>query len=253
MDLEGSLDPALFGFLLALARVSAVVMLMPGIGENWVPPRARLGIAFGLALIVAGSVGVPQSLPETFSARTGAVIAETLTGVLIGGTMRFFLAAPAIAGQTTSQLSSLSNIFIAAGMPMDSSSVLSTWFIVGAIMFIFVSGLHYLMIETIAFSYAIIPAGEVPILGDAARHAAATFAQVFALGVRLAVPLIILSFIFNMGVGLLTKMLPSLPVFFFAMPISILGSFYVLAHAIAPLLLAFRGAFAAWLSQPLGV
>jgi flagellar biosynthetic protein FliR len=95
-----------------------------------------------------------------------------------------------------------------------------------------------------------IPMGEVPIIGDAARHAVQTFAHVFALGVRMAVPLIILSFIFNLGIGLVNKMLPTLPVYFIAMPVSILGSFYVLAHATAPLLLAFRGAFASWLANP---
>lgn len=245
------IDEGVFAFLLAFARVGSAVMLMPGIGEEWIPRRARLFLALGLSAILLPTVDASLAAAP-FSERLRALLCEVITGVALGALMRLFLAAPAIAGQATSQLSSLSNIFVAAGMPMNSSSVLSVWFLIGAIMFIFLSGLHLLMIETVAYSYTLIPPGVPLLFGDAARHAAVTFAQVFALGVRMAVPFIVLSFIFNAGIGLVNKMQPNIPVYFIAMPVSILGSFYVLAHATAPLLLAYRDTFGAWLADPFG-
>ncbi len=244
------IDLPLFTFLLALARVSAIVMLMPGFGEMWIPARARIGMAVGLSFIVTAAMPPLPALPNGFAMATSAVIAESVAGLIFGGIMRMFLAAPQVAGQLTSQIGSLSNIFINAGMPMETSSVFSVWLMVGTIVFIFVSGLHYLMIDAIIASYTIIEIGRFPFAGDAAQQAVKVFAGVFALGVQMAVPFILLSLIFNLGIGLVNRMLPSLPVYFIAMPVSILGLIYVMSHAIAPVLNVFRSSFQAWLLAP---
>ena len=250
MDIPISIDP-LYAYFLVFARVSAILMLMPAFGDSWVPMRARLLFALGFsALLSAVGFGADATTPTTFIDGVSVLIAETATGLVIGGAMRFFLAAPAVAGQITSQVTSLSNIFTASGMPMQTSSVLGAWFLMGVIAFIFVSGLHYLMLDAVALSYSLIPMGDFPNMGDTAQQAAHIFAGVFLLGVQMAAPFILLGIIFNLGVGLINKMQMTMPVYFIAMPISILGGFYVLAYAIGPVLTAFRGVFGAWLAAP---
>lgn len=249
MEIPLPIDP-LYGYALVFARVSAIVMLMPALGDAWVPMRARLIFALAFSALLAGLGMGSVSMPATFTATAYMLTAETATGLVIGGAMRFFLAAPAIAGQLSSQLTALSNIFAAAGLPMETSSILGVWFIMGAVAFIFVSGLHYMMLDTVAISYSIIPMGEFPHMGDTAKQAAHIFAGVFMLGVQMAAPFILLGIIFNLGVGLINKMLMSMPIYFIAMPVSILGGFYVLAHVIGPVMTAFRSVFAAWLAAP---
>lgn len=236
--------------LLTFARVGTICMLMPGIGESYVPMNVRLGIAFGFSLIV--SIAVRWRLPELsgFDDVIMAMVSEIASGLIFGTAMRLFLAAPQIAGQMTSQLTSLSNIFASGAQLMEASSILGAWFVVGAILFIFVSGLHYLMIDAMAFSYNVIPLGGFPNMADAADALVNVFAGVFALGIQMAAPFILLSVIFNLGVGLTNRMLQSLPLYFVAMPISILGGMYVLAFAIGPILAAFRAAFSSWLLAP---
>ncbi|NNU17395.1 hypothetical protein HK107_13770 [Parvularcula sp. ZS-1/3] len=236
--------------LLTFARVGTICMLMPGVGESYVPMNVRLGIAFGFSLIV--SVAVRWRLPEMagFDDVIMAMTSEIASGLIFGTAMRLFLAAPQIAGQLTSQLTSLSNIFASGAQLMEASSILGAWFVVGAILFTFVSGLHYLMIDAMAFSYNVIPLGGFPNMADAADALVKVFAGVFALGIQMAAPFILLSVIFNLGVGLTNRMLQSLPLYFVAMPISILGGMYVLAFAIGPILAAFRAAFSSWLLAP---
>ena len=106
------------------------------------------------------------------------------------------------------------------------------------------------MIDAMAISYFVIPLGGFPNLGDAADALVKVFAGAFALGIQMATPFILLSLIFNLGVGLINRMLASLPLYVVAMPISILGGLYVLAYAIGPVLAAFRAAFTAWLTAP---
>ncbi|MEM7518868.1 MAG: flagellar biosynthetic protein FliR, partial [Planctomycetota bacterium] len=218
--------------------------------ETYVSPRIRLSIGFALTLII--SMTVSSRLPELngFSDVMFAMVSEVVAGLIFGAGMRLFLAAPQIAGQMTSQLTSLSNIFASGAPLMEASSILGAWFVVGAILFIFVSGLHYLMIDAMAISYNVIPLGGFPNMGDAANALVKIFAGVFALGVQMAAPFILLSIIFNLGVGLINRMLQSLPLYFVAMPISILGGIYVLGYAVGPVLSAFRAAFSSWLTAP---
>ncbi|MEM1381392.1 MAG: flagellar biosynthetic protein FliR [Pseudomonadota bacterium] len=249
IPLSGASDLATV-LLLTFARIGTICMLMPGIGESYVTPQIRLGIAFALTVVI--SITVRSIMPplDGFSDVLYAMLAEIIAGLIFGGAMRLFLAAPQIAGQLTSQLTSLSNIFASGAQLMEASSILGAWFVVGAILFIFVSGLHYLMIDAMAVSYFVIPLGGFPNMGDAANAMVKVFAGVFALGIQMAAPFILLSVIFNLGVGLINRMLASLPLYFVAMPISILGGIYVLAYAIGPVLAAFRAAFSAWLTAP---
>ncbi|GGY50903.1 flagellar biosynthetic protein FliR [Parvularcula lutaonensis] len=249
IPLSGASDQ-LTVLLLTFARIGTICMLMPGLGESYVSPRIRLGIAASISLII--SVTVAHRLPflNGFGEVIFAMISEIVAGLIFGGAMRMFLAAPQIAGQMTSQLTSLSNIFASGAPLMEASSILGAWFVVGAILFTFVSGMHYLMIDALAISYNVIPLGGFPNMGDAAEGLVKVFAGVFALGVQMAAPFILLSLIFNLGVGLTNRMLASLPLYFVAMPISILGGMYVLAYAIGPVLAAFRAAFSTWLTAP---
>ena len=53
MRIDISLLPALAAaFMLVFARIGAMVMLLPGLGEANIPVRVRLGIALALTLIL---------------------------------------------------------------------------------------------------------------------------------------------------------------------------------------------------------
>ncbi|HET7911484.1 MAG TPA: flagellar biosynthetic protein FliR, partial [Pseudolabrys sp.] len=53
MRVDISFLPALAAaFLLAFARVGAMVMLLPGVGEQTMPSRVRLGIALVLTAVI---------------------------------------------------------------------------------------------------------------------------------------------------------------------------------------------------------
>ena len=68
---------------LIFARVGAVMMMLPGIGESYVPPRVRLSLALLLALVLWPLVGgTLPALPPTLGgmAAEGAVLCRERTG-----------------------------------------------------------------------------------------------------------------------------------------------------------------------------
>ena len=93
---------------------------------------------------------------------------------------------------------------------------------------IFATDLHHLAIAAIRDSYAFLPPTGIPGTGDAATLAIKAVGQGFALAVQLAAPFIAFGILFNLGLGVLSRLMPQLQVFFLAMPATILIGMVVL-------------------------
>src|SRR3954447_23781471 len=109
------------------ARVGSMVMLLPGIGEQVVPPRIRLSFALLLSLtltpVAAAAIG---PLPSDGFMLLGRIIHETLVGLMFGAILRLFLASLAVAGEVVSVQTTLSFSQTANPMQAQPSESLST-------------------------------------------------------------------------------------------------------------------------------
>ena len=83
---------------LIFARVAAIVMLLPGIGDTSVPPRVRLAFAFLMALMLMPVVARGMAVPPDVSGVAGAVIKELMIGLMIGGILKIFLSSLSTTG-----------------------------------------------------------------------------------------------------------------------------------------------------------
>jgi flagellar biosynthetic protein FliR len=228
---------------LVFLRVGAVVMLIPGIGEGFVPPRIRLGLALLLSLCL-GPIAQPAlgALPPTAGELGGAAIKELLIGLMLGGLMRMMLSTLAVAGeimslQTTLAFAQTSNPFQA----QPGAAISSFLTILGTTM-IFATNLHHLFIAAIARSYTLFaPAHEV-LVKDAATLAVRTAASCFALGVQLAAPVIVFSLVFQIATGLVGRVMPQFQIFFASTPLTLLLGLSIFA-------LSLGGGMLLWLDR----
>ena len=65
----------------------------------------------------------------------------------------------------------------------------------------------------------------------------------FALGLQLASPLVVTGFTYYMGLGLLTRLMPQMPVFFVGLPIQIVVQISILSLTISGMMLVFLTRF----------
>jgi flagellar biosynthetic protein FliR len=93
---------------------------------------------------------------------------------------------------------------------------------------IFAADLHHLAIAAIRDSYAFLPPAGVPEPGDAAVLAMRAVGRGFSLAVQISAPFIVFGMLFNLGLGVLARLMPQLQVFFLAMPATILIGMLVL-------------------------
>jgi len=110
-----------------------------------------------------------------------------------------------------------------------------------AVTLIFATDMHHLVLAALNDSYTLFRPGEIPLSGDIAALVTRTIAAAFRVGIQLAAPLLAFALLFNLGLGLLARLMPQMQVFFVAMPLSILGGFLILVLVIGAMMGLFLG------------
>ena len=208
---------------LIFARLGAIIMLLPGLGETFIPARVRLAFAFSMSLMLFPLLGgAAPPLPVDGAGLGGAVIKELLIGLMIGGILRLFMSSLATAGEIVSLQTTLSFAQTANPMQAQPSTTLGTFLGLIGIVLIFATDLHHMFIAAVASSYEVFPfSREVPV-ADAGQLALQTLSKSFALGLQLAAPVVVFSLIFNVATGLVGRVMPQFQVFFVATPLIVL-------------------------------
>ena len=215
---------------LVFARMSAIIMLIPGLGETFVPARTRLAFALAMALVMVPLLGaaVPP-VPAAVSGVAGAVIKEVLIGLLIGTILRLFTSSLAAAGEVVSIQTTLAFAQTANPTQAQPSTTIGTFLGLLGIVLIMTTDLHQMFIAAIVKSYEVFPFTRAIQVADAGELAIRTVSQSFALGLQLAAPVVAFSLIFNIATGLVGRVMPQFQIFFVATPLMLLLGLSVFA------------------------
>lgn len=238
MRVDVSFLPALAAaFLLVFARVGTMVMLLPGLGELSVPVRVRLTVALVLTAILMplhrGAYQLDLGAPGPVLA---TLFQELLIGAVLGLTARLTISALQVAGSVVAQQLGLG--FVTAVDPTQGQQgvILGNFLSVLGVTLVFATDLHHLVIAALNDSYRLFRPGEIPILGDVASHFTQTVAAAFRVGVQLSAPFLVFGLLFNLGLGVLSRLMPQMQVFFVGLPLSILLGFLILILVVAAMM-----------------
>lgn len=230
MRIDVSFLPALAAaFLLVFARIGTMVMLLPGLGELSVPVRVRLTIALLLTAILLPIHREAYQLDfRSAGPVVGTLFQELLVGAVLGLTARMTISALQVAGSVIAQQLGLG--FVTAVDPTQGQQgvIIGNFLSVLGITLVFVTDLHHLVIAALNDSYRLFRPGEVPLLGDIAALLTQTVAGAFRVGVQLSAPFLVFGLLFNLGLGVLSRLMPQMQVFFVGLPLSILLGFVIL-------------------------
>ena len=208
---------------LVFVRVGALIMLIPGIGEGYVPIRVRLtlGLLLSLCLLPIAGPSLPP-VPATVDLMAGYIIKEALIGLMIGSLLRLFVASLTTAGELVSLQTTLSFAQTANPTQAQPTTSVSTFLMLVGVTLVFDTDLHRMFIAAIAHSYTLFPPTRNLPLNDAATLAIQTVGKTFALGLHLAAPVVVFSLVFNLTAGLIGRAMPQFQIFFVATPLSLL-------------------------------
>jgi flagellar biosynthetic protein FliR len=251
MRVDVSFLPALAAtFMLVFARIGTMVMLLPGLGEMSMPVRVRLTVALVLSAMF---------LPLHRAAYTidlkelGPVLLmlghEIIIGAILGLTARLSISALQVAGAVVAQQMGLG--FVTAVDPSQGQQnvIVANFLSMLGVTLIFATDLHYLVIAALNDSYRLFAPGAAILVGDVASLMTQTVAGAFKVGIQLAAPFLVFGLLFNLGLGLLSRLMPQMQVFFVGLPLSILLGFLILLVVVGAMMSTFIDFLASVLRQ----
>jgi flagellar biosynthesis protein FliR len=244
VNLTELLPAQIFPVLIVFARVGAALMLLPGIGDLYVPQRWRLVLAMALAGIVATALGPSlPALPASPAALLALLFGEIVVGLFLGTVARLLVAALETAGSIVSLQLGLSAAVVFNPGAAQQGSVTGVFLMMLGTLVVFLTDAHHLMIRAIVDSYALFAPGTMPVFADFADAISRLVAHTFRLALQLSAPLVVLGVVFFGALGLISRLMPQLQVFFIVVPVQIIGGILAFAATLAAVMHAFHQDF----------
>jgi flagellar biosynthesis protein FliR len=218
--------------LLVLARVGPLFAFGPVFGSRLINGRARsiaaVGLSFGLAPAVARDVVVPQNVVEL----TMALAGEVLIGLAFAYVVALLMAAVQAAGAMLDTLIGFSYGALVDPVSGAQASVLSnTYAMMAAVVFLAIGGDAFVL-EGLARSYELLPAGDPAQLGQVSEVARVAFSGIFLAALQIAAPVLVAILLTDAAMGVATRAVPQMNAFALSFPIKIVVGLLVLVASL---------------------
>lgn len=231
-------SPLLWPFL----RVLALFGAMPIFSQRSVPMRLRVGLAFLIALCAQASLPEMPVVALDSSQVLLLVVQQVLIGLTIGFSVRVVFAAIELAGEVIGLQMGLN--FAGHFDPASGSqaTTLSRFYGVSVSwLFIIING-HLLLIAAVVQSFRAFPVGPEPLAFLRALQPQVWGAEIFSLGLWIALPMIAMLTFVNLVLGVVSRVAQQMNVFAIGFPITLsvglLGVLMTLPMMSAPFTMA---------------
>ncbi|WJS83329.1 flagellar biosynthetic protein FliR [Paracoccus sp. TOH] len=220
------LAASLTALLLVYCRVQACFLMLPVFSERGLPVRVRAALAMAVTPLLAEHAQ-PIAAADTLLRLAALAGAEILSGLALGGLVRLFASALDVAAAAIAATASLSQL---VGVANEySPHPIGNLMHLAGLAAVMALGFPVLACDLLRESLSLRPLGDWPQIADILPHAVALVRQSFVLAILLASPFILGGFLFQILSGMISKVMPNLPVVFIAAPGAILMALLALA------------------------
>lgn len=210
-------SPILWPFL----RVLALFGAMPVLGQRGVPMRLRVALSFLIAFCAQASLPpmpvVPLDSPQAFL----LVIQQLVIGLTLAFAARIVFAAIEFAGELIGLQMGLN--FAGFFNPMTGGEATAVSRFLGVAvswLFIVING-HLLLIAAVVQSFQAFPAGPEPFAFLRAVQPQTWGAEIFRLGLWIALPLVAMLLFVNLVLGVISRVAQQMNIFAIGFPITL--------------------------------
>lgn len=214
--------------MLAGIRIAAFLVIAPPFSHRAIPGTIKAMLATGLGLLAAprATAAAGPLVGTAIASGTASFIGEVLLQVLVGSALGFLVAMVFAAVQSAGNLIDLFGGFQLSQafdpMSQTNGAQFSRLYQMTAIVLLFASDGYQLVIAGLIRSFDALPLGtplNLTALGQAATEGVT---NLFLAALQVAGPLIVVLFLADIGLGLLTRVAPALNAFALGFPLKIL-------------------------------
>lgn len=211
------LTPLLWPFLRALALLAT----LPVFSQRAVPMRVKIGLALFIALAAQPSLPAMPVVPLDSPLAFACVAQQVLVGVTLGFAVRLVFAAVELGGELIGLQMGLN--FAGFFDPATASQgTASSRFFGTLVAFLFVLGNgHLMLIMALVRSFEVFQVGDTPFAFLHQLQPQRWGAEVFMLGLWIALPLVGMLLFVNLVLGVISRVAPQISVFSVGFPITL--------------------------------
>lgn len=224
-----ALQLQLIAGIIVFLRLTGVFLFAPGISSRAVPVRVRLFLAIILSISLAPGVTEPaiEVVKNASISNIGFILVKELAvGAVLGLSIRILFNSFEAFGVIVSFMIGLNNSFVSSSESNEQIPAIASLVNIIAILFFFISDLHWLLLSGFITSYQAIGIGSGISPQASLIHIVDVSILSIVSAVKMATPLIILSLVINGVSGLINRMIQQVPIYFVSMPfLSITGLF----------------------------
>ncbi|HQT60720.1 MAG TPA: flagellar biosynthetic protein FliR [Acidiphilium sp.] len=233
----------IYGPLLALMRISSLVMAVPFMGAGFAPAQLRIGLSVALTAIIVPLIGgAMPHLPASILVFAVEILREVVIGLSLGWLTGVILLSLPVAGQIISYQIGLSSVLLPNSTIGPNSTLVANAMGLLLPALVFASGLFLLPVLAIVRSFRTLPlpAGigdaHLPSAGVLLEFAVKAVSAEFVTALHLAAPFLFIGIVWQAGLGLMSKAAPNIQIFFIAAPLQLLGGTALLAFLASPMI-----------------
>jgi flagellar biosynthetic protein FliR len=210
-------------FIMVLIRVSAMIMMVPALGEATIPASVKWGLSLLITLVLFPAVksSIPPLLVLGGVEMVLAIAGEMLIGILIGFAARLVFAGIQLAGELMGfQMGFSVASVIDPTSNMQVSIITEFQYLVSLLLFMTINA-HHLFISAIADSYQAVPPLGVHFSEALLKALIQLSRDIFVIAIKISAPVAAVLLFTNVAMGLVARTVPQMNVFMVSFPLQI--------------------------------
>ena len=216
-DVLAWVTPLLWPFL----RVVSLFSALPVLAQRTVPTRVRIGLAFFVAVCALASLPPVAAIALDSSAAVLAVLQQVLIGVSLGFAVRIVFAAVEFAGELVGLQMGMNFATFFSPMSGGEETAVSRFYGTTIAWLFIVMGGHLLVVAAVAQSFVAFPVGGDPFAFLRAVEPQRWGAEIFTLGLWIALPLVAMLLFANLVLGVISRVAQQMNVFAIGFPVTL--------------------------------
>ncbi len=231
-------------FGLILLRMSAFVVSAAIFNSQSISAPLKILISLVFTILVFQTVATNAALVRLNESQEQLLLLaghEVLVGVALGFITRLFFFAVSMAGEIVSMSMGLGQALVFNPMMGSMSSAIEQFYsVIATLLFLALDG-HHLMIMGIAESFTSTPVAQLSFQFASMAEVVLRIQNFFIIAIQISAPLLVAMIVVQLGMALLSRVVPQINVIFTSFSVTSLVGFFVLFISLPLLVMQMSG------------
>lgn len=215
-------------YLLVIVRISAFIVSAPFLSNVNIPRKVKAGLAVFLGLVVVSATAYEPLEYIGVIGFAGVVIKEMAVGLALGYISSICMYIVNFAGQFIDMEIGFSMANVMDPSTRIQSTVTGNYYSYMVMFMMFVTNMHYYVIEAILDSFKFVPIGQVVLHDQMYKVAVKFMSDYFLIGFRIVLPVFAAILLINIVLGILVRVAPQMNMFVIGMQLKIFVGLIIL-------------------------